>query len=304
MAIQAKKVILVTGSSSGFGRLTVETLARQGHNVYATMRDVHDRNAEASVELMNLAEAENLSLQVVELDVTDDASTEAAAEQVIQQAGRIDVLVNNAGSAFFGPTETFTLEQVRQQLDTNFFGIVRMNRAVLPHMRRQGSGLLVYISSVLGRLVVPFAGAYNASKFAVERLAETYRYELSSLGIDSVIVEPGGFPTSIFSKVTTPADLERVAEYQILAPAQEQINARMQETLSGSDAPNSQDVADVVARLVATPADQRPLRTLVGQDVQLATQLNQVAEQTQASWMEQLGMTSLMVLSPRGRLVA
>jgi NAD(P)-dependent dehydrogenase (short-subunit alcohol dehydrogenase family) len=304
MAIQAKKVILVTGSSSGFGRLTVETLARQGHNVYATMRDVHDRNAEASVELMNLAEAENLSLQVVELDVTDDASAEAAVEQVIQQAGRIDVLVNNAGSAFFGPTETFTLEQVRQQLDTNFFGIVRMNRAVLPHMRRQGSGLLVYISSVLGRLVVPFAGAYNASKFAVEGLAETYRYELSSLGIDSVIVEPGVFPTSIFSKVTTPADLERVAEYQILAPAQEQINARMQETLSGSDAPNSQDVADVVARLVATPADQRPLRTLVGQDVQLAPQLNQVAEQTQASWMEQLGMTSLMVLSPRGRLVA
>jgi NAD(P)-dependent dehydrogenase (short-subunit alcohol dehydrogenase family) len=302
--VQPKKVILVTGSSSGFGRLTVETLARQGHNVYATMRDVHDRNAKASVELMNLAKVENLSLQVVELDVTDDASAEGAVERVIQQAGRIDVLVNNAGAVFLGPTETFTVEQVRQQLDTNFFGIVRMNRAVLPHMRRQGSGLLVYISSILGRLVLPFAGAYNASKFAVEGLAETYRYELSSLGIDSVIVEPGVFPTSIFSKATTPADSERVAGYQILAPIEEQISARVQETLSGSDAPNSQDVADVVARLIATPAGQRPLRTLVGQDVQLATQLNQAAEQTQASWMEQWGMASLMVLSPQERLVA
>jgi NAD(P)-dependent dehydrogenase (short-subunit alcohol dehydrogenase family) len=302
--MQPKKVILVTGSSSGFGRLTVETLARQGYNVYAAMRAVHDRNAEASAELMNLAETENLSLQVVELDVTDDASTEAAVNLVIQQAGRIDVLVNNAGSFFFGPAETFTLEQVRQQFDTNFFGIVRMNRAVLPHMRRQGEGLPLYVTSVVGRLVLPFFGAYSASKFAVESLAETYRYELSSLGIDSVIVEPGTFPTSIFGKLTRPADSERVAEYQILVPVQEQINAGVQEMLSSSDAPNPQDVADAVVRLVATPAGQRPLRTLVGQDTQLAAQLNQVAEQAQAGWMEQLGMASLMSLSPQERLIA
>ncbi len=304
MTTDSYKVILVTGSSSGFGRLTVETLARQGHQVYASMRDIHGRNAEPSAELRNLAEAENLSLRVVELDVTDDAAVEAAVEQVIQQAGRIDVLVNNAGSAFLGPTETFTLEQVQQQFDTNFFGIVRMNRAVLPHMRLRGSGLLVHISSVLGRLVLPFAGVYNASKFAVEGLAETYRYELSSLGIDSVIVEPGAFPTSFFSSVASSADQERAAEYQILAPVQQQVTDGLQEMISGDAAPNPQDVADAVAELVAMAAGARPLRTLVGQDAAAATYLNQVAEQTQASWMEQMGMASLMAVSPQKRLAA
>ncbi len=304
MTTDSYKVILVTGSSSGFGRLTVETLARQGHQVYASMRDIHGRNAEPSAELRNRAAAENLSLRVVELDVTDDASVEVAVEQVIQQAGRIDVLVNNAGSAFLGPTETFTLEQVQQQFDTNFFGIVRMNRAVLPHMRLRGSGLLVHISSVLGRLVLPFAGVYNASKFAVEGLAETYRYELSSLGIDSVIVEPGAFPTSFFSSVASSADQERAAEYQILAPVQQQVTDGLQEMISGDTAPNPQDVADAVAELVAMAAGARPLRTLVGQDAAAAIYLNQVAEQTQASWMEQMGMASLMAVSPQKRLAA
>ncbi len=212
------KVVLVTGRSSGFGRLIAETLARQGHQVYASLRDADGRNAAAGAELRELAAAENLSLQVVELDVTDDASVDRAINRIIQESGRIDVLVNNAGAAYMGPAETFTVEQVRQQFDTNFFSIVRMNRAVLPHMRRQGSGLLLYISSVLGRLVVPFTGVYNASKFAVEGLAESYRYELAPLGIDTAIVEPGAFPTAIYGRVATPDDADRLAGYQALAP--------------------------------------------------------------------------------------
>ena len=171
-------------------------------------------------------------------------------------------------------------------------------------MRRRSSGLLVHVSSVVGRLTIPFLGIYNASKFAMEGLAETYRYELSSLGIDSVIVEPGAFPTSIFGKAAQPADLERVAYYQILAPVQEQISAGLQEMISSETVPNPQEVADAVAALVAMPAGARPLRTLVGQDAAAATYLNQVAEQTQAAWMEQLGLASLMAIPARQRLAA
>ncbi len=287
------KVILVTGSSSGFGRLTAETLARQGHQVYASLRDASGRNAAAVAELRELASAESLSLKVVELDVTDDASVNRAVNQIIQESGRIDVLVNNAGAVYMGPAEAFTVEQVRQQFDTNFFSIVRMNRAVLPHMRHQGSGLLVYISSVLGRLVVPFTGIYNASKFAVEGLAESYRYELAPLGIDTAIVEPGAFPTNIFGRVATPNDADRSAGYRALAPVQEQMTAGLQEMLSGSNAPNPQDVADAVATLVASPTGERALRTLVGQDAVAATYLNQVAEQTQSVLLAQMGMSDL-----------
>ena len=298
------KVVLVTGSSSGFGRLTAETLARQGHQVYASLRGASGRNAAVGAELRELASAESLSLKVVELDVTDDASVDRAVNQIIQESGRIDVLVNNAGAVYMGPTEAFTVEQVRQQFETNFFSIVRMNRAVLPHMRRQGSGLLVYVSSVLGRLVFPFTGIYNASKFAVEGLAESYRYELGPLGIDTAIVEPGAFPTAIFSRVGTPDDAERSAEYQALAPIQEQMTAGLQEMLSGSDAPNPQDVADAVATLVATPTGERALRTLVGQDAVAATYLNQVAEQTQSVLLAQMGMSELTQVATPEKLAA
>jgi NAD(P)-dependent dehydrogenase (short-subunit alcohol dehydrogenase family) len=298
------KVILVTGSSSGFGRLTVETLARQGHQVYASLRDVNGRNAAVSAELRDLAQAEQLSLQVVELDVTDDASVDQAVDTIIGQSGRIDVLVNNAGAAYMGPVETFTLAQVQQQFDTKFFSVVRLNRAVLPHMRQQGSGLLVYISSVLGRLVFTFTGVYNASKFAVEGLAESYRYELAPLGIDTAIVEPGAFPTAIFGRFAAPDDQARLAGYQAITPIQEQMTAGLQEMLSGPDAPNPQDVADAVANLVKTPAGERPLRTLVGQDASAATYLNQVAEQTQSGMLEQMGMSDLMQVASPERLTA
>ena len=298
------KVVLVTGSSSGFGRLTAETLARQGHQVYASLRDANGRNAAAGAELRELASAESLSLKVLELDVTDDASVDQAVNRIIAESGRIDVLVNNAGAMYMGPVETFTVERVRQQFETNFFSIVRMNRAVLPHMRRQGSGLLVYVSSVLGRLVFPFTGIYNASKFAVEGLAESYRYELAPLGIDTAIVEPGAFPTAIFSRVGTPDDAERSAEYQALAPFQEQMTAGLQEMLSGSNAPNPQDVADAVATLVATPTGERALRTLVGQDAVAATCLNQVAEQTQTALLAQWGMSDLTQVATPEKLAA
>ena len=302
--MDTKKVILVTGSSSGFGRLTVESLARQGHQVYASMRDINGRNAEASDQIRELAERENLAINLVELDVTDDVSVDKAVSEVIERSGRVDVLVNNAGTVYMGPTETFTLDQIQQQFDTNFFGVARMNRAVLPYMRGQGSGLLLHVSSIAGRLTMPFMGIYSASKFAVESLAEAYRYELSSLGIDSVIVEPGAFPTSIFAKIGQPADHSRLVEYGDLAKIPQQMGAGFEEMFSGDTAPDPQEVADAIAKLVATPAGQRPLRTLVGQDAQAATALNQVAEQAQEVLMEMVGLSDLMSMSSTELLAA
>lgn len=302
--MDTKKVILVTGSSSGFGRLTVESLARQGHQVYASMRDINGRNAEASDQIRELAERENLAINLVELDVTDDVSVDKAVSEVIERSGRVDVLVNNAGFGYMGPTETFTLDQIQQQFDTNFFGVARMNRAVLPYMRGQGSGLLLHVSSIAGRLTMPFMGIYSASKFAVESLAEAYRYELSSLGIDSVIVEPGAFPTSIFAKIGQPADHSRLVEYGDLAKIPQQMGAGFEEMFSGDTAPDPQEVADAIAKLVATPAGQRPLRTLVGQDAQAATALNQVAEQAQEVLMEMVGLSDLMSMSSTELLAA
>jgi NAD(P)-dependent dehydrogenase (short-subunit alcohol dehydrogenase family) len=152
----AARVVIVTGSSSGFGRLTAQTLARRGYTVFATMRGVEGKNVAAAADLRKLAAREGLALQPLELDVTDDASVEHAIGQVLATAGRIDVLVNNAAVGYVGPIEGFTPEQVRAQFETNVVGVLRVNRAVLPQMRRQGAGLLVYVSSGIGRLVSPF----------------------------------------------------------------------------------------------------------------------------------------------------
>ena len=164
-------VVLITGASSGFGRLIAETLARKQYRVFATMRDIEGRNAAAARELRALAESESLHLDVCELDVTDEGSVERAVAVVIGQAGGIDVLVNNAAYGVLGLTESFTTEQAQRVFDTNFLGIVRTNRAVLPHMRRKGSGLLLYVSSGAGRIVIPCMGLYTASKFALEAFA-------------------------------------------------------------------------------------------------------------------------------------
>ena len=143
-------VILITGTSSGFGRLLAETCARQGYTVYASMRQVTGRNATAREALQALAATAGLSLHALELDVTDEVSVERAVQEVITRSGRIDVLINNAGFSYIGLNEACTLADLQQQFDTNFFGVALMNRAVLPHMRRQGRGLLIYMSSAGG----------------------------------------------------------------------------------------------------------------------------------------------------------
>jgi NAD(P)-dependent dehydrogenase (short-subunit alcohol dehydrogenase family) len=168
-------VILITGTSSGFGRLTAETLARGGHRVYAGMRAIGTRNAPAAAELTALAQDAGWDLHVVQLDAGDAASLDTAVTAVVEAAGRLDVLVNNVGVGSWGMTEAYDMDQVQQILETNFLTAVRAARAVLPQMRKQGSGLLVQVSSGVGRFVMPYMTLYSAAKHAVDALAEGYR---------------------------------------------------------------------------------------------------------------------------------
>jgi NAD(P)-dependent dehydrogenase (short-subunit alcohol dehydrogenase family) len=285
--MNSKQVVLITGSSTGFGRLFTETLARKGHTVFATMRDLGGRNAKNVSEIRALAEKESLPIHVLELDVTNDASVERAVNAAIAKASRIDVAINNAGYYLSGLEEAVTTEQAQRLMDTNFLGPVRVNRAVLPHMRRQRSGVLMHISSGAGRVVLPSAGFYCASKFALEALAEAYSYELAAQGIESVIVEPGQYETPVFGNTVRAADEARTNTYG----AAKEIPAKVNAALS-STAGNAQEVADAVLRIIETPAGERQLRYFVSpQDFGL-NEINALSKQVQAKLLEAFGLAA------------
>ena len=291
--MNTQEVVLITGTSTGIGRLMAETCARKGFSVFASMRHIAGRNANHSAELRAQAEAEGLSLHVVELDVTDDTSVEDAVQEVIDKAGKIDVLVNNAGASYVGITETFTTEQVQRLFDINFFGAIRMNRAVLPHMRHQGSGLLIYISSGAGRFILPHNGLYCASKYALEALAESYHYQLFGLGIDSVIIEPMIYRSSLANNWAKPAEPARGTDYGHVAEVIEKLSSDISKGLSSG--PSPQELADMVAELIVMPAEKRPLRLPIGTGaVELLTPINNVSAQTQKHVAESFGLSGLM----------
>jgi NAD(P)-dependent dehydrogenase (short-subunit alcohol dehydrogenase family) len=191
------------------------------------MRDPGGRNAKNASEIRTLAEKDSLPIYVLELDVTDDASVERGADAAVAKAGRIDVAISNAGYAVSGLAEAVTVEQAQRLMDTNFFGPVLVNRAVLPHMRRQRSGVLMHISSGAGRITAPSMGFYCASKFALEALAESYSYELVSQGIESVIVEPGPYETPVFGNMVTGADQARTDTYSAVKQIPAKINTAL-----------------------------------------------------------------------------
>lgn len=256
------KVVLITGTSSGFGRAAAETLARRGYSVIATMRDSAGRNRQIGEDLRSLAEQERWNLRLLDMDVTSEASVNQAAAQALDQVGRIDVVINNAGIGGVGITEAFTLEQFQTVLDVNFLGAVRVNRAVLPAMRRQRSGLLIHVSSVAGRVVVPGVAAYSASKFALEALADAYRFELAEFNIDSVLVEPGVHKTGINSKSLTSADRDRITAYEAAATVANNLFKTLEHAGNAPETPGPEVVVDSFIRLIETPAGQRPFRTV------------------------------------------
>jgi NAD(P)-dependent dehydrogenase (short-subunit alcohol dehydrogenase family) len=285
--MNSKQVVLITGSSTGFGRLFTETLARKGHTVFATMRDPGGRNAKNASEIRARAEKDSLPIQVLEMDVTDDASVERAVNAAVAKAGRIDVAINNAGYYLSGLEEAVTTEQARRLMDTNFLGPVRVNRAVLPHMRRQRSGVLMYISSGAGRVVLPSAGFYCASKFALEALAEAYSYELAAQGIESVIVEPGQYETPVFGNTVKAADEARTNTYGAVKEIPAKLNAAFSST-----AGNAQEVADIVLRIIETPAGEKQLRYFIGPQNFGVEEINALSKQVQTNVLEAIGLAA------------
>lgn len=275
------KVILVTGSSSGFGKLIAQTLAMKGHTVYASMRNLTRDNAEKAAELQNWASTNHCDMKVIDMDVTRPSQIQRATEEIFSKQGQLDVLVNNAGNGSMGLTEDFTDDYVRMQFETNVFGVFNVTKAVIPYMKGENDGLIVTISSGMGRMVIPTLQVYCASKFAVEALAEGWRYELAPIGIDSVIVEPGAYPTTNFlaaSYAHSPMVSNKIKGYHGLKEFVDGFAENLQERLKTGTAGNPQDVADAVAKLVDTPHGNRPLRTVV--DAMLEPVLNPLNHMT------------------------
>ena len=282
------QVVVVTGTSSGFGKLIAESLARKGYTVFATMRGVEGKNAGAANRFRELAKAESLALNVAEMDVTDEASVDRCIAEVISKAGRLDILVNNAGYGVLGLTETLTLTQSEAIFDTNFFGVMRTMRAALPQMRKQASGLVVQISSGAGRIVLPGFGVYCATKAALEAMTEACSYELAPLGIDCVILQPGAYPTEIFGKLETGADAARAEGYGTVREAPERVNS----ILTASTA-NPQEIADAVLNVIETPAGKRALRSRIGTGAGGVEVINETAAQVQKELLSAFGIAEL-----------
>jgi NAD(P)-dependent dehydrogenase (short-subunit alcohol dehydrogenase family) len=258
------KKIIVTGSSSGFGLLTVQTLARQGHTVYATMRNISSKNATAVNNLQQWAQDNKADVRIVELDVTNDDSVNKAIAQIAKDAaGKIDVLINNAGLFIMGLSESLSNQQVDQLFQVNVLGADRMIKAVLPYMHAQNSGLLVQISSGLSRLHLPYLGAYSATKAALDTLTETYHYELLKTGIESIAVQPGAYPTTdIFKNQQSPdnaATSEKYGEYG--SKIKQGIGHLFAAT---PQSPDPQQVADLIANIITMPAGRKNLWNPIG----------------------------------------
>ena len=273
--MNSNKVILITGTSSGFGWLAANSCAAAGHKVYATMRDTKNRNAEKAKSLSNIT-----NIEVIDMELTSTQSVSDAVAAVVKKEGRIDVLVNNAGVYATGITEAFTVDEFDKIMDVNLKGPWRTTRAVLPQMRKQGDGLIINITSVAGRFSPPFMSVYSSAKFAIEGLSEGLHHEVRPLGIDVVIMQPGAFPTEIFGKIVNGSDTSVIDGYGELAKIPEQMGkgvGQMFEALK----PNPQMVADAIIRLIDAPKGKRPLRTVVdpvtGSVVEAAN--NQVKDQ-------------------------
>lgn len=283
-----KKIILITGTSSGFGWIIANSCANQGYKVYATMRNTKGSNAERAKAL-----AQHENIEILDVDVTDTKSVADAIATIIDKEGRIDVLVNNAGIYPTGVAETFTDKDLGKIMDVNVTGAWRPIKAVLPQMRKQASGLIINISSIAGRFSAPFQSMYNASKFALEGLTEGLHYEVKPLGVDVVLVQPGAFPTEIWGKTVSGTDAEVVKEYGELAKIPEQIGAGVRQLFEAIK-PDPQMVADAVVSLINTKG-KRSLRTVVdsatGNLVETAN--NHVSEQY-ANFLTVFGMQEML----------
>ncbi|UNK49930.1 SDR family oxidoreductase [Lysobacter sp. S4-A87] len=291
-------VIVITGASSGFGRLTAEALARAGHTVYASMRNTTGRNATVVEQMKAFSQEHVLDLRTVEMDVQSQESVDQAIEQVIAEAGRIDVLIHNAGHMAFGPAEAFTAEQYAQLYDINVLSTQRVNRAVLPHLRGQRKGLVVWVSSssVAGG-TPPYLAPYFGAKAAMDAIAVQYARELSRWGIETSIIVPGAFTsgTNHFDHSGEPADAARAAEYDAgpYAGFGGQVQQAFAEIVP-ADADASL-VAEAIVEAVGAPAGRRPFRVHVDPAADGADVGFTVTDRLRAEMLHRVGLSDLLV---------
>lgn len=284
------KKVLITGASGGFGKLTVKTLLEKGYSVAASMRGINAKNKGVADEL------QGLGAQIVEIDVTDDTSVENGVQKAVDLLQGLDIVINNAGVGTLGMQEHFTVADYQKLFEINVFGVQRINRAAIPHLRKQKSGVIIYISSLLGRMALPFYGPYNSSKWALEALAENYRVELSGFGIENCIIEPGGYPTTFMESLLMPSDQSRDTEYGEFLHAPKAMFAGFEQALHSNPAQNPQNVADAIAEVLQMPIGEKPFRTVVdsiGMGTPL-TEYNQQLEQIMNGAYSNFGMNQML----------
>jgi NAD(P)-dependent dehydrogenase (short-subunit alcohol dehydrogenase family) len=262
-SVQQKKVAIVTGSSSGIGFETSLLLAGNGFYTYATMRNIGK-----SHKIAEIAERDNLSLEVLQLDVSDDKSVKDAIDIIAEKQGRIDVVVNNAGYGSTGAVEEFSIDEIKAQFETNFFGAVRVIQSVLPLMRTQRNGIIVNISSIGGRIAFPFSPSYASTKFAIEGMSEALQYEVAQFGIRVILIEPGIIKTNFFENIKRARKAEDPSSpyLQLLQKRIVKVK-RMFETGTAAEV-----VAKVILKAVTSCGEERNLRYVIGSDATLLTE--------------------------------
>jgi len=262
---QGEQVAVVTGSSSGIGYETSLTLARNGFHTYATMRKVDGGGAGGSKQITDIAKNENLPLQAIQLDVNDDKSVTEAINRIAKEKDRIDVVINNAGYDLMGALEETSIDEIKAQFETNFFGAVRVIEAVIPMMRKQGGGVIVNITSLGGRISFPLNSPYHATKFALEGLSESIQYELEPFGIKVIVIEPGGVGSNFLKNL------------KMAAKTSDPLNSpyrSMQNSISeyfkqwAQNLTHPSEVAKVILQAVTT--DNPDFRYVVGKDAAMA----------------------------------
>ena len=267
------KNVIITGSSNGFGLKAAKDFDDKGHQVFATMRNPDGKNEAAKAEL----EGHSVHIKVVDMDVTKDASVTEAMYHILAEAGKIDILINNAGIMYLGITEAFSVEQAKFQMETNYYGAIRVMQAVLPAMRKAGTGLIINTSSLVGRISPPFFGTYTATKHALEGYSQALRYEVSPFGVDILLVEPGPFGTGLLASGQVPAHSEVLESYGELAGVPAAMGESFAQMLQSEGAPDPQWVVDAYLKLADMPAGKRPTRTVVG----ISWGTNEINEHTQ-----------------------
>ncbi|MBP0583049.1 SDR family oxidoreductase [Labrys sp. LIt4] len=295
-----KEVILVTGASSGFGLLSAQVLAKAGHTVYASMRETAGRNAPQVASVAAYTKEHGVDLRTVELDVSNDASVKAGVETVIAENGRLDVIVHNAGHMVFGPAEAFTPEQYAQLYDINVLSTQRVNRAILPQLRKQGRGLLVWVSSSSARGgTPPFLAPYFAAKAAMDSLAVSYASEVARWGIETSIVVPGAFTkgTNHFAHSGSPDD-KGVADAYAQGPYAGVADKALQglAALEPADA-DAGAVATAIADIVNAPFGKRPYRVFIDPSQDGAEEVFRIGDRMRREMFQNIGLKDL--LSPR-----